>query len=630
VAAGATGAQAASEVFADLAGGCNGASPCFLTIQEAVDHAGPGPASVGIFPGLYAESVDLSTMGSAVGGGPADLLVQALDAGGAPATAGVAVDPGAVGGPGAGVAMLAGPGFAGAITLRGLHLTSPDLLGFGLFTTGDVAVEHVEVASCGSLGGAVETPGHVRLTSVEARLNTGTGVAALAGTIVAEDVLADRNDGYGVRLFSQGALALAAVTATANGEGGIEGSSCTQLTAEDLVAELNGDHGIALVADLGSCAVVAAAWMAGGPAPSGSLQARLAEGLAALSLGAGEIFPRGVPVTALNATGLRALGNGGHGIALGTQGRLEASGLEGRDNAFNGAILLGGEAALTGATLTGNTSGLAVFADGSFTVAQVVASDQAPAAYTPPLEGAGVVVASLEGGSLDGIVAERNAFAGVVLLTPPVPVASPSFTVADSRFADNFHGLVTSGDTPAVVTLTDLEAEGNTAAGLALPNLGTGEVRRATSHGNGYGILAHVQQTLQVLESEIADNVEGVALAVEAGAEARVSCSNLRGNASSGLRMLAGAAADARGNFWGAPSGPTHPGNPGGTGDLVTDGANGGTGVVDYAGFLLAAATAADCPQQVAVLEIPTAGEGALAALALLLALGALPLLRRP
>ena len=51
-------AWAASFVFVDGAGMCAGHSPCFTTIQAGVNNASPSPATVSVFPGTYAESVD--------------------------------------------------------------------------------------------------------------------------------------------------------------------------------------------------------------------------------------------------------------------------------------------------------------------------------------------------------------------------------------------------------------------------------------------------------------------------------------------------------------------------------------------------------------------------------------------
>jgi hypothetical protein len=65
-------------VYVDAAGTCGGQTPCFTTIQAGVNHATPSSdfsALVIVFPGIYPESVDLSLMGSAVGGMPDDILI---------------------------------------------------------------------------------------------------------------------------------------------------------------------------------------------------------------------------------------------------------------------------------------------------------------------------------------------------------------------------------------------------------------------------------------------------------------------------------------------------------------------------------------------------------------------------
>ena len=70
-------------VYVDQAGVCDGNTPCFTTIQDGVNHATATMDNSGlvfIFPGTYPESVDLSKMGSAVGGSPGsiDLLDTAI------------------------------------------------------------------------------------------------------------------------------------------------------------------------------------------------------------------------------------------------------------------------------------------------------------------------------------------------------------------------------------------------------------------------------------------------------------------------------------------------------------------------------------------------------------------------
>ncbi len=49
-----------------------------------------------------------------------------------------------------------------------------------------------------------------------------------------------------------------------------------------------------------------------------------------------------------------------------------------------------------------------------------------------------------------------------------------------------------------------------------------------------------------------------------------------------GLGMYTERNGDAEANWWGVASGPTHPSNPGGTGDEIWDGSNKASGAVDY------------------------------------------------
>jgi hypothetical protein len=178
-------AAAGTTVYADPAGTCGGLAPCFATLQGAVDHAAPAPATIGMFPGTYAESVAFDAMGSAAGGGPGDLELQALDAGGMPTVGGVLIDPGASGGPGTGPGLIAGPviAFPGGVALRGIAVTSPDTVGFGFRVTGDVELEDLLLQGCGDNGGVVfvEGPGAVTARRVVALLNGGGGLLAAAG-----------------------------------------------------------------------------------------------------------------------------------------------------------------------------------------------------------------------------------------------------------------------------------------------------------------------------------------------------------------------------------------------------------------------------------------------------------------
>ena len=61
-------------VYADPAGACNGLTPCFTTIQKAVNEVDVG-GEVFVFPGAYAESVNLNEMN---GGSPGTISLTTV------------------------------------------------------------------------------------------------------------------------------------------------------------------------------------------------------------------------------------------------------------------------------------------------------------------------------------------------------------------------------------------------------------------------------------------------------------------------------------------------------------------------------------------------------------------------
>ncbi len=634
IAAAPPAAASGTAVYADPAGLCAGLTPCFTTLQGAVDNAAPAPATVGLFPGTYAESVDLDAMGSAAGGGPGDLTLQALDASGMPATTGVLIDPGALGGPGAGFGLAAGQTvpFAGGIALLGLAVTSPDTVGVAILDAlGDVEIRDLLVENCGTAGAVAFTAGALIATDVVAFLNQGNGLILMGSEATVEDVIALRNDGSGLGVIGDGLVTVRRVQADGNGDLGLGAGSCTRLEVEDVTADDNDEGGVQLGVGPSQCV-----FARGG---AGLLSPLERPGFDALLDDPPAVARRSaeggvVPVVA-TASGLSAGINGGFGVGVilsdgGTF--VGGAALENVVADGNGGfgLAVGAETLqLAGASLTGNLSGLVLLV-GSASVAQVTASDNTAAVITPPREGVGVYIGAPSSSEFVDLVAERNAFAGLALdsASELLPAAGP-YRIAGGRFADNPFGIAAVGDGLVDVAIDGAEAADNAIVGIALPNLRHGTILGATATGNPTGISANVTAALEVRESEIAANQEGVTLVVQAGAAARVHCSNLRGNLpGAGLHLAGGDAADARANFWGDPSGPTHPGNPGGLGDLVRDGANGGAGAVDYSGFLAAEATPGDCIDPIA-LEIPAAGGAGLALLATLLALAGLAALRR-
>lgn len=126
-------------MFVDGAGGCAGQTPCFTTIQAGVNNAGPAPAFVLVFPGVYHESVDIGLMGSAIAGTPGDLTLDTVDNAGMPAHGGVSVLPAT----GAALRNSLAP-FPGKLLVDGFTVKSADDTGIalgsvtGLIALGDV------------------------------------------------------------------------------------------------------------------------------------------------------------------------------------------------------------------------------------------------------------------------------------------------------------------------------------------------------------------------------------------------------------------------------------------------------------------------------------------------------------
>lgn len=593
--------RAATPVYADVAMTCAGLTPCFSTIQEAVDNAGPPPAFVGVFPGTYAESVDLSDMGSAIGGGPGDIAIQALDAAGQPATSGVLVDPGAAGGPGAGAGIISGLTmlFDGSVTIRGLALTSPDIAGLALQITGDVVLEDFLLEGAGTSGGIASAGGNARVARGLARLNGSAGLLVFAlGNLEAEDVDAVRNTDSGVLLGAEGNAVISRVVSSLNLDGATL-VACGTLDVNDVLTELNDEFGVFLFAGEDSCEL-------GTSVKAGRFGAAFLDRLE--SGQPGKRRAKAVPPGfALGADGITSVNNGALGIGLAAI--AEAADLRNVVSNDNGQGGLFGEVGLlvmSDGEFSRNPRGVFVLTDEA-ELTRITANGNNVGPLNGLFDHVGILV-SADRAVLDELTAENNPNFGL-LFGEMSDTAMPEYQVLDSRFIGNGQGVVAISETQYDVVLDQVRSSGNSGAGINLAHIRTGRMTRSTIDNNSLGVAFNVSEDLVVERSDIDGNDTGALLVVGAGASARVNCSNIRNNPDVGLRLLQGDAADARFNYWGAASGPTHPDNPGGSGDAVGDAATGDAGDVDYADFLGQAATPDDCPVIVAtVQEVPVMG----------------------
>ena len=581
-------AAAATPVYADPAASCAGLTPCFATVQVAVNNAGPSAAEIGLFPGTYAESVDLDQMGSAIGGTPGSISIQALNASGQPATNGVAIDPAAPGGPGIGPALsggLANAPIPGSIGLRGLTATSPDTTAVFIFADGNLLLEDVQVHDAGSAGLVIGVTGTATVARVSARLNADGGLTIFGlGTLTATDVSAERNGLVGIELAAEQVDA-SGVHASLNGEDGISALGCTRLQMHDVQVEQNTDNGLEALAGASLCS-----------SPLTQLRNGLSFDVPALTAIPGSLptFVTGSSAS-MQLAQIKANHNGNVGIgAVATEGTASLTQLSASDNQGGGVIAHAPELHLADAHASGNLYGMAVIA----TQAELshVSADDSVAGSNPPAEGSGIAITALEA-SLSQVQARNNAFAGLLLAWLNTSSQIAHYSVADGFFEGNDQGVAAISDGLMDVDMNALSSINNLAAGINLPVLNRATITDVTANGSPIGMALNVSQRLAVDTAELAANDTGAVVILQPGADARVSCSNIHDNPTVGLQLLQGAALDARFNFWGDASGPTHPGNPGGGGDGVGDAATGDAGQVDYSSFLSQPATADDCPR---------------------------------
>jgi len=364
---------AAPQVYADPAGACNGLTPCYTTLSEAVNNAGPAPANVGVFPGTYAEAVDLSTMGSAITGTPGALTIEALDGSGQPTDSGVTIDPGATGGPGTGVGLMSGmgPPFPGDLTLRGLTVTSPDSTATGLIIDGNLLIEDMVVEGSPQLGMIAAADGNVTIERTVARLNTGTGLgAAASGTTTLRDVVAERNGGTGVAAQGELDVLLERVDSTLN-EVGLEAASCSALVLSDSMITLSSAEGGTLEVGTPDCQF-----------PDLTRQAFDALGLT-FELERGEREGRGGASPSITVVDTVIENNGDFGLrVLAPDAPATLSSVFSYDNASIGIGIEAGALVLDDVEASRNRSGIFALVD-SIDAVRVIANESLPMPANP-------------------------------------------------------------------------------------------------------------------------------------------------------------------------------------------------------------------------------------------------------
>jgi parallel beta-helix repeat protein len=223
--------QAVTPVYADGAGTCAGLTPCHTTIQAAVDDTGPGASEVFVFPGTYAESVDLSSSPAS------DISLVTVDAAGAPAPGTATIVPGS------GRAIDTSVALGGDVTIDGFVLDSPDDDGMHL-EAANATLAHVTANNNADNGIFVDVSGNITVSDSTANDNgdPDPGFELLAGgDVTITNAAASRNNN-GFEMSVGGSLTITGATATGNAERGFNFGS-GPLTMSDTVAGNNGEDG---------------------------------------------------------------------------------------------------------------------------------------------------------------------------------------------------------------------------------------------------------------------------------------------------------------------------------------------------------------------------------------------------
>jgi hypothetical protein len=587
---------AATPVFADPNQACAGFTPCFASVQEAINNAGPAPAEVGIFPGVYAESVNLSLMGSAIGESPGSLVLQALSSAGGATDSGVLIDPAAPGGPGTGPGLFTGTmmPLAGNLALLGLAMTSPDTSALGILMNGNLTVADLTLQNAASAGMVGMVDGDATLVRINASMNGASGIAlGITGSANASELEATQNSGDGILLSVLENLTVQTAEASQN-ETGAEFFVCLDADVRDVTTNMNLSNGTLIFYGPDDCQPQTNASFLGLWQGSDAVRFYDQAGLpdSAPELSGGNIAGM------LIAESIVSDGNGIAGIGINSDtGVAQLDGLFASDNAGPGIFLRSQRVELNDGEAIGNSTGVLVIAD-EVSMSRVIASQNQAIPANPPVEGSGIVVAA-QLSVMNELQADDNAEAGLVLAEPAEGgIASHSLT--QSQFDSNVIGIRSASNFQMEVVLDNISLIDNIAAGLSLSDLATARFSSVNVSGSNIGMDLNVSGQLLIETANVEANITGVRMEVEQNQFASITCSNFSGNTLAGVELALGTNLPANANYWGTGSGPTHPDNPGGNGDVVLDSATGSAGTVDYSGFLSQAATAADCPQQIA------------------------------
>jgi hypothetical protein len=225
----------------------------YCTIGAAVAAAVAGD-TISVYPGAYAESVDLSTMAA-----PGDITLQAVDGAGAPAVSTVTIaSPGGA----SAIANSVDP-FPGTVTIDGFTLLAPDDDGIFLDAGDEVTVRNVTANGNGEDGILIR--GNDNLVTVsDSTLNENAGdglnVFDSNALLTIANVVTNGNDEDGMELNVAGDVEISGSTANGNlgigfGGNGIDVPTAGEVSITGTTTDGNAQDGLST--DIGDAARLA-------------------------------------------------------------------------------------------------------------------------------------------------------------------------------------------------------------------------------------------------------------------------------------------------------------------------------------------------------------------------------------
>ncbi len=603
--------------YVDWQGACAGSSPCYTTISAAVAASGPGD-TIYVFPGTYAESVDLSTMAT-----PGNITLITVDASGTPTPGTATVSPGT----GPAIFNSVTP-FPGNVTIDGFNVTSPDDDGINLDVNSDVVIARVHADNADGIGVAVfSDTGSVTVTSSWANYNGKDGFVIFPsrGDVSITGCSADENGRRGFYIDAGGGdVSITGCSADGNGWEGFYidagGGVSINLSRSNGSGSSGGfwirtRHAVII----GSSSAngnkmggfyIDAGWyvsITGCSADGNSWEGFCIDAVEHVISNLSSANENGYDGFWINAgdtvTIVRCSANGnldptdGDGFQIAAGGNVTITDSSAEGNAQEGIDVekAGGNLTLSNCSATGN-------GDFGFEVENVAGnvSINPSSANSNGVDGFNINIDADKDVSISGSSANGNGQDGFSIRTYGKVTISGSGANGNSSSGFDigaYRDVSISGSSAnengedgffiakVNATISNSSANGNTANGFHIVVEGDVSITGSSAHENsnsGFKIGAEGNVTIQ--DSHIRGNGEdGVGFTyLVSGGTYLVNSSIICDNAASGLRLGVDVAVNAEGNWWGDASGPSHPNNPGGTGDAIIDGASGGSGTVDF------------------------------------------------